>query len=137
MAQNRTASLTVTMIDELSRPARTIEAALAQSEARIKELSAAMGEAGGSDRSLQSLNKLGATKSDVESVARSFVDYTRSAGLAADASEWTKTQAADVRAWERATVDSCARLSGSATRRRWPCVAPLQSRRRYSNVKSR
>jgi hypothetical protein len=106
MAQERRAQLTVSLIDDVSAGARSVEAALAQSEARIKELSAAMGEAGGSDRLLQSLNKLGATKSDVESVARAFVDYTKSAGLAGDASQWTKEAAAGVRAWENQTISS-------------------------------
>jgi hypothetical protein len=107
MADNhRSASLTVTMVDELSRPARAIEAALRDSEARVKELSAAMSEAGGSDRLVQSLNKLGASKADVEAVARSFQDYTRAAGLAGDASSWTKEAAAGVRAWEASTINS-------------------------------
>jgi hypothetical protein len=104
MAQNRTAQLTVQLIDECSRPARSVESALKAAEAEVKSIAAAMQESGASDKLVASLSRLKLSASDVESVARAFKEYSASAGLAANAADWTKTQANDVTRWEGNTV---------------------------------
>ncbi len=57
-----------------------------------------------SDRLGQQLSKLGMSAKDIEKVGAAWKSYASSAGLAASASSWTKTQASQVRQWEAATV---------------------------------
>jgi hypothetical protein len=89
-----------------SKPARQVSEALKQAEQRVKEIAAAMNETGASDRLVGSLAKIGASAEDVRAVSRAFVDYTKSVGLAGDASQWTREAAAGVRAWETSTINS-------------------------------
>lgn len=103
---SRTSTLTVSLVDDVSKPARTVANALKQAETEVKRVAAAMKDTGASDKLVTSLAKLKAGKSDIEAVANAWRDYAKSAGLAADSSQWTKAQAAEVKAWERQTVAS-------------------------------
>jgi hypothetical protein len=104
---SRESTLTLKLIDDISKPARTVEQALKQAETQVKEIAAAMGDGvPASDRLIGSLNKLGASKSDIEAVARAWQDYTKVQGLAAESSSWTSEQATAVRNWESQTISS-------------------------------
>ncbi len=104
---SRTSTLTVSLVDDVSRPARTVATALRQAESEVKAVSKAMAASGGgSDRLVTSLAKLKASKADIEAVANAWRDYAKANALADDASQWTKAQAAQVAAWERQTIAS-------------------------------
>jgi hypothetical protein len=104
---SRTSELILKLVDDVSRPARSVEAALAEAEARIKSTAAAMGEgAEPTDRLINSLSRLKVSASDIEAVSKSWTDYTRANKLAADSSEWTRAQSAAVRSWETSTIAS-------------------------------
>jgi hypothetical protein len=105
---SRTSSLTVSLIDEVSRPARAVAEALEQAELRVKEISAAMGEDSAvSDKFVSSLSRLKLSAADIEAISRAFQDYTRVAGVAGTAtSDLTKEQIAGIRQWENATLSS-------------------------------
>jgi hypothetical protein len=104
---NKVSSLTVQLIDDVSRPARSVEQAMSDAEKKVRAAAAAMGEnSGATDRLVTSLAKLEGSKTDIEAVSRAWVDYTKVQGLAKDTTEWTKTQASDVRRWESQTVSA-------------------------------
>src|SRR5271157_860425 len=105
---SRTSELIANLVDNVSKPARGIAAALKQAEAQVKSIGASMASTGvaGSDKLVASLAKLKLTKTDIEAVSVAWKQYATAQGLAADASQWTKTQAAEVAAWERQTVAS-------------------------------
>jgi hypothetical protein len=104
---NKTSSLTLTLIDNVSKESRDVATALAQAEAKVKEISGAMAEGvPATDRLVSSLSKLSATKEDIAAVSAAWRDYTRASGLAGEAGNWTKEQIADVRSWESQTIGS-------------------------------
>jgi hypothetical protein len=104
---NKISSLTLQLIDDVSKPARSVEKALADAGAKIKSTAAAMGEdSNATDRLRGALGKLSLSKTDIEAVSRAWQDYTKVQGLAADSSEWTKAQIGDVRQWETQTISS-------------------------------
>ena len=103
---NLTAKLTVQMVDEVSKPARSVAEALAQADKRVREIAADMSKAGATDKLTASLAKLKTQKGDIEQVAKAWKDYAKSASLGADSAKWTKADAAGVRAWERQTLSS-------------------------------
>lgn len=98
------AALTIRVIDDVSAPARSIEQALGDVAHKVKDVAAGLAGTGASDRLQKSLVALGATKGEIEGVAKAWKGYAASAGLAADATEWTKAQAAGEREWVRQTV---------------------------------
>lgn len=100
------ASLTVNLVDNVSKPARSVAQALKDAETKVQAIAKQMANTSGSDRFIASLSKLSLTKGDIAAVSNAWKDYARSANLAADASTWTRSQAADVRAWERQTIAS-------------------------------
>lgn len=103
---NRESTLTVSLIDEISKPALRVEEALKAAEIQVKSIAAAMGESGASDRLVGQLAKIGASAEDVRAVAAAFVDYSHAAGLAANSADWTVEQARAVRSWETSTIQS-------------------------------
>jgi hypothetical protein len=104
---SRTSELTLRLIDDISKPARSVETALAEAEARIKSTAAAMGEGvEPTDRLINSLLRLKVSAGDIEAVSKSWTDYTRANKLAADSSDWTRAQSAAVRSWETSTIAS-------------------------------
>ncbi len=103
---NLTSSLAVRLIDDVSKPARIVAQALREAEKAARDVAKGMAGAGATDRFVKSLSGLKATRKDVEQVAAAWRDYSKSAGLAANSAQWTKKQAADVRAWERNTLSA-------------------------------
>jgi len=86
------------------KEAKTAAQALKDVEANAKAAAKAMQGSGATDRFTKSLAGLKLQANDIDTVRKAWVDYAKSANLAADASKWTKAQANDVRAWERQTV---------------------------------
>jgi hypothetical protein len=104
---SRESSLILKLVDDVSKPARSVEQALKQAENQIKDVAAQMSEGvAPTDRLVASIAKLGATRTDIEQVSRAWVDYTKAQGLAAESGNWTKEQIADVRSWETQTISS-------------------------------
>ncbi|MGB5102040.1 MAG: phage tail tape measure protein, partial [Steroidobacteraceae bacterium] len=103
---NLTSSLKISLIDDVSKPAKTVAAALKQAETNAKSIAQAMSKAGATDRFAANLSKLKLSAKDIEQVSKAWRDYSKSAGLAAKASDWTKNQAAGVKAWESRTIAS-------------------------------
>ena len=103
---NLTSSLTVKLIDDVSRPAKTVADALKAAETNAKAVAKAMAGAGATDKFTKSLSGLKLSAKDIDQVKTAWQGYSKAAGLAGDASKWTKTQAADVRAWEKQTVSA-------------------------------
>ncbi len=106
MMANLTSSLTVKLIDDVSKPARSVAQALHDAEKAAKDVAKGMAGTGATDRLQKSLSKLGTSKKDIEQVAKAWQDYSRSAGLAANSAGWTKGQMASVRAWETQTISA-------------------------------
>jgi hypothetical protein len=104
---SRTSELTLHLVDDISKPARDVATALAQAEARVKEIAGAMADGTApTDRLVSALSKIGASKVDIDQVAAAWADYTRTSLLAAESSDWTKEQASAVRSWESQTISS-------------------------------
>ena len=103
---NLTSKLTLQLVDDVSKPARSVAEALAAADRRVREIAKDMSAAGASDKLTTSLAKLKTQKTDIEQAAKAWRDYSKSANLGADASKWTKTDAANVKAWERQTLSS-------------------------------
>jgi TP901 family phage tail tape measure protein len=101
---NLTSSLTIKLIDGVSGPAKTVANALKTAENNAKAVAKAMSGSGARDGFQRQLAGLKLAGKDIEQVAKAWKDYAKSAGLAANASAWTKDQTAGVRAWERQTV---------------------------------
>ena len=103
---NLTSTLTVSLLDQVSKPARSVAQALKDAEARVKEVSKAMASTGSTDRFTAALSKLKASSKDIETVANAWKDYAKASNLAADSSKWTRRQANDVKAWERQQISA-------------------------------
>lgn len=101
---NLTSSLTIKLIDGVSGPAKTVASALKTAENNAKSVAKAMSGTGARDGFQRQLAGLKLAGKDIEQVAKAWKDYAKSAGLAANASSWTKSQAAGVRAWEQQTI---------------------------------
>ncbi|MCA8895977.1 MAG: phage tail tape measure protein [Hyphomicrobiales bacterium] len=100
---NLTSSLTIKVLAD-TKQAKTAAQALRDVEKNAKAAAKAMDGSGATDRFTKSLAGLKLQAKDIDTVRKAWADYAKSANLAADASKWTKAQAADVRAWERQTV---------------------------------
>jgi muramidase (phage lysozyme) len=96
--------LDIRLIDDVSAPAKKVAEALRAAEAQAKALTAAAKDAGITDRLTQAMKRLGATAADIRTVGNAWQDYTRQAGLAANASEWTKIEARNVKNWENQNI---------------------------------
>jgi hypothetical protein len=98
---NLTSTLTVKLVDDVSKPARTVAQALKDAETAAKAVAKGLAGTGASNQLAASLTKLKASKGDIEQVANAWKDYAKANNLAAESSKWTKSQTADVKAWER------------------------------------
>lgn len=98
-----TAELVATLVDRVSGPAAKVAAALRAAERQTKAITRAT-QAGIGSRFAADLQRIGASGSQIDRVTRAWERYRRSAGLAADASKWTKAQVNQVKAWERANI---------------------------------
>ena len=89
-----TSTLTMQLVDDVSRPARSVAQALRDTERTARMAAKAMASTGGTERFAKSLSKLDLSKADIRAVAKEWAAYAKSAGLASKATEWTTTQAA-------------------------------------------
>jgi len=104
---SHTSELIANLVDNVSKPARTVAQALKQAEAEMKAVGRAMSDAGGgSDRFIQSLAKLKLSATDIKTVAAAWKEYAAANNLAADASQWTSQQQGQVRAWRAQTISA-------------------------------
>ena len=101
-----TSTLSLVLKDDVSKPARTVAMALKDVEANTRLVAKEMAGTGLGDKFVASLAKLKLSKADIESVANAWRDYAKSAGLAADSSQWTKAQIAEVSAWKSANLSA-------------------------------
>jgi hypothetical protein len=101
---SRVSTLTVRLIDDVTRPARSVAQALKDAERAAKDVAKGMAGTGATPRLVSDLQKIKATRADIATVADAWNAYRKSAGLAGDATKWTRAQVADVRSWERQTV---------------------------------
>lgn len=106
MGSNLTATLDIKLIDDVSKPAKSVAAALKEAENAAKAVAKGMAGTGATDRFVKNLSGLKLAGKDIETVAKAWKDYAKSAGLAADSTKWTKTQRADVLAWERQNLSA-------------------------------
>ena len=98
-----TASLVIKVVDQATQPASKVAKALKSAEAQAKAIARAT-EHGLSNKLGDGLLRVGASAKEIDKVSAAFQHYARAAGIAGRATDWTKTQAAQVRAWESATV---------------------------------
>jgi hypothetical protein len=103
---NLTSTLTLRMLDGVSKPARSVAMALKDVENDIKAVAKGLANTGATDRFVASLGKLKLSKAEIQAVSTAWRDYSKSAALAADSSSWTKGQIADVKAWEKQTLSA-------------------------------
>ena len=101
-----TSTLTLRMIDDLSKPARTVSQALKDAARDAQDMAKGMANTGATDRFVSSLSKIKVGAKDINTVAQAWVQYSKSAGLAANSADWTKAQAANVRQWESQTISA-------------------------------
>lgn len=101
-----TSTLTMQLVDNVSKPARSVAQALKDAERQAKAVAKGMADTGASDKLVKSLSRLALSKKDIEQVSSAWKDYAKSAGLAGGAANWTKSQAAAVRNWEAQTLAS-------------------------------
>lgn len=96
-----TSSLKIQLIDDVSKPARSVAQALKDAEREAQNVAKAMAGTGASNKLVADLSRMKLAAKDVEQVASAWRDYSRAQKLAADSSLWTKEQASGVRSWER------------------------------------
>lgn len=106
-----TAFLQLGLKDNLTKPLKTVAQALKDAEANVKAVAKGMANTGATDRFSASLSKLKLSAKDIEAVSKAWTEYSRSAGLAANASNWTKEQLSGVRSWENQTLSALRRVS--------------------------
>ena len=103
---NMQSTLTIGLVDNVSKPARTVAQALKDAERAAEQVAKGLQGTGATDRFSASLSKLKASGNDIETVAAAWRDYSKSAGLAASSADWTKAQATGVRQWETQTISA-------------------------------
>ena len=103
---NLTSSLTIKLIDDVSKPARSVADALKAAEKNAQAVAKAMSGTGASNGLTKAMSSLKLSAKDIDTVKTAWQGYATSAKLAGDSTKWTKSQAADVKAWERQTVSA-------------------------------
>ncbi len=101
---NLTSSLTMRLIDDVTKPAKSIDQALAEMAGRTKAIAKAMADTGATDRFAKSLSGLKLSAKDIDTVSAAWKNYAASASLSARAADWTRDQASKVRVWETSTI---------------------------------
>jgi len=113
---NLTSTLTLLFKQDITKQVPTVAKALNDVEANIKKVAKGMASTGATDKFIASLSKLKLSAKDIETVSRAWQAYTKSAGLAANASSWTREQLAGVRSWESQTLSSLRAVSREQAR---------------------
>ena len=101
---NLTSSLTIKLIDDVTRPARSVAQALKDTEKAAASVAKGMGKVG-SDPFKRSLAGLKLTASELRTVKKEWVSYAQTAKQSMGA-EWATKGAGAMRAWERQTIAS-------------------------------
>lgn len=104
---NITSDLTVRLKDDVTGKAKAISGALKAANDQVQ----ALGKAGVSDRMAQQLSRLGLAAKDIDKVSASWKQYAASQNLAGRSADWTKSQIAQVRTWEQATISALRNVS--------------------------
>ena len=102
---NLTSSLTIKLIDEVSKPARSVAQALKDAEKAAEAVAKGMGRTAGSDPFRRQLASLKLTASELRDVRKEWLLYARASKQAMGA-EWATRSLSHMRAWERQTVAS-------------------------------
>jgi hypothetical protein len=102
---NLTSSLTIKLIDEVSKPARSVAQALKDAEKAAEAVAKGMGRTAGSDPFRRQLASLKLTANELRDVRREWLLYAHASKQAMGA-EWAAKGAAQMRAWERQTIAS-------------------------------
>ncbi|RFB80391.1 hypothetical protein [Methylovirgula sp. 4M-Z18] len=101
---NLTSTLAVMLKEDVTKRAPSIERAMDQIRAHAKNVDKQFGNVAGPEKLVKSLQKLKLEAKDIEAVGKAWQKYAASEKLAANASEWTKTQASAVTQWEDQTI---------------------------------
>ena len=101
---NLTSSLTIKLIDDVSKPARTVAQALKEAEKAAEAVAKGMGKSG-SDPFRRQLASLKLTANELRDVRKEWLLYARAQKQAMGA-DWAAKGAATMRAWEKQTVSS-------------------------------
>ncbi len=110
---NLVSTLDIRLVDDVSKSAAQIEASLKKMEAEAKEVDAALGKSGTSDKMQAQLRKLGAQTPHIEAVAKAWKDYAAAEGIAAERGDWTAKQAAQVKNWESVNIAGIRAVMGA------------------------
>lgn len=103
---SKVSTLTVALKDDVSGPAAKVGQALRKAGEQAKAMARALDGTGASKTFANQLARLGLSAKEIDRVSGSLREYTRAAGLADKASDWTKADQAKVRAWEASVVAS-------------------------------
>lgn len=93
--------------------------ALKAADAQARALAAAS-KAGLGNKFAGDLTRLGSSAGTIDKVTRAWERYRREAGLAADASKWSKQQIGQVRSWERSHLAALKSVEAAKTRMHAP-----------------
>jgi hypothetical protein len=116
MPNSISSSLVIGLIDNVSKPAKSVEASLRELQRDTASIAKTLANTGASDKFIASLAKMKVGAKDVESLAQAMRDYAKSAGLAANSSEWTKAQISGFRRFENQAVSALRRVSSEQSR---------------------
>jgi hypothetical protein len=103
--------LIVSLVDQVTGPAKTVADALKKAEGQIKSIDQAFKGTGASNRFQQQLASLGRSSADIDRVANSWREYARSAAGAENSANWTKGQAQQIKSWEAQTISALKSVS--------------------------
>lgn len=102
---NLTSSLTVKLIDDVSKPARTVAQALKEAEKAAEGVAKGMGKSG-SDPFRRQLAGLKLTATELRDVRKEWLLYARAQKQAMGGEAWAAKGAATMRTWERQSISS-------------------------------
>jgi hypothetical protein len=103
---NLESKLILSLVDQVTGPAKSVAEALKKSESQIKAIDDAFKNSGASSKFQQQLASIGRSSADIDRVANAWRQYAASIGAAGDASKWTKEQASAINTWERNNLRS-------------------------------
>jgi len=102
---NLTSSLTIKLIDDVSKPARSVAQALKDAGKAAEAVARGMGRSAGSDPFRRQLATLKLTAGELRDVRKEWLLYARASKQAMGA-DWAAKGASQMRAWERQTIAS-------------------------------
>lgn len=103
---NLTSSLIMTLVDNVTGPAKSVADALKNTETQFKNIDKALAGTNASTKFREQLASLGRSSADIDRVANAWKEYASAARQAEGASSWTKTQAGQMKSWEAQMIRS-------------------------------